>query len=130
MGEYNDMKKIGIHTMKRYPNKMFLKSKTWDYFERSIPSTTEEEHWMVENEIRKKFLITTYGYKIENDKKNQKSLENVQVFQSFCLFNNGCLFFPEMRLFSEVHSTVFILIQSFLPLISFAIRIQLRRKQC
>ena len=51
--------------MKRYPNKSFLKSKAWDYFERSIPSTTEEEHWMVENEIRKKFLITTYGYKIE-----------------------------------------------------------------
>ena len=59
------MKKIGIHTMKRYPNKSFLKSKAWNYFEKSIPSTTEEEHWMVENEIRKKFLITTYGYKIE-----------------------------------------------------------------
>ena len=59
------MKKIGIHTMKRYPNKTFLESKTWDYFERSIPNTVEEEHWMVENEIRKKFLITTYGYKIE-----------------------------------------------------------------
>lgn len=59
------MKKIGIHTIKKYPNKLFLKSKTWDYFERSIPNTVEEEHWMVENEIRKKFLITTYGYKIE-----------------------------------------------------------------
>jgi len=59
------MKKIGIHTIKKYPNKLFLKSNGWDYFEKNIPNTAEEEHWMVENEIRKKFLITTYGYKIE-----------------------------------------------------------------
>jgi len=65
-GEQNDMKKIGIHNIKKYPNKLFLKSNGWwDYFEKNIPNTAEEEHWMVENEIRKKFLITTYGYKIE-----------------------------------------------------------------
>ena len=59
------MKKIGIHTIKKYPNKLFLKSNGWDYFEKNIPNAAEGEHWMVENEIRKKFLITTYGYKIE-----------------------------------------------------------------
>ena len=59
------MKKIGIHTIKKYPNKSFLKSNGWDYFEKTVPNTAEEEHWMVENTIRKKFLITTYGYKIE-----------------------------------------------------------------
>lgn len=59
------MKKIGIHTIKKYPNKSFLKSNGWDYFEKTVPNIAEEEHWMVENTIRKKFLITTYGYKIE-----------------------------------------------------------------
>ena len=45
-GKYNDMKKIGIHTIKKYPNKSFLKSNGWDYFEKTVPNTAEEEHWM------------------------------------------------------------------------------------
>ena len=50
------MKKIGIHTIKKYPNKLFLKFNGWDYFEKNIPNTAEEEHWMVENDIKLNYI--------------------------------------------------------------------------